>query len=79
MINSKHVHFYWGGPLLLGPPNAYLWGVRIAPTPPGIDAPANNTTREKEVDTHPFSYIGTQKINPNSYYGIFKTHSVINW
>ena len=26
-------HFYWGSPLLFGPPNAYFWGVRTPPTP----------------------------------------------
>ena len=43
MINRKHVYFYWGGPLLFGPPNAYLWGSGPPPTPPGIDAPGKNT------------------------------------
>ena len=32
MINSKHVPFLLGGPLLFGPPNAYFLG---GPDPPG--------------------------------------------
>ena len=40
MIKSKQVHFYWGGPLLFGPPNAYFWGDPDPPDPLGIDAPA---------------------------------------
>ena len=34
-----------GGPLLFGPPNAYLWGGSgplDPPPPPGIDAPGYN-------------------------------------
>ena len=42
MINSRHVYFYWGGPLLFGPPQCISLGGPDPPTPPGIDAPARN-------------------------------------
>ena len=35
MINTRRVYFYWGGSLLFGPPNAYLWGGPPPPRPPG--------------------------------------------
>ena len=49
MTNSKHVHLYWGGPLLFGPPNAYFWGGQDPPTPPGIDAPAGNELVQEQL------------------------------
>ena len=36
MTNSKHVHFYWVGPLLFGPLQCISLG---GPDPPGINAP----------------------------------------
>ena len=44
MVNSKHVHFYWGVVYSLDPSNAYL-GEGLDPPdppPPGINAPARN-------------------------------------
>ena len=40
MIDSRHVYFYWGGPLLFGPPPQCIsLGGPDPPTPAGIDAP----------------------------------------
>ena len=34
MTNSKHVHLYWGGPLLFGPPQCIFLGGSGPPRPP---------------------------------------------
>ena len=47
MTNSKHVHLYWGGPLLFGPPNAYFWGGEDPPDPPGNRRACREATRKR--------------------------------
>ena len=35
MIDSRHIYFYWGGPLLFGPPQCIFLGGPDPPDPPG--------------------------------------------
>ena len=43
-------HFYWGGPLLFGPPQCiFFGGVRTPPTPPGIDAPEDRPYKQISI------------------------------
>ena len=51
MTNSKHVHLYWGDPLLFGPPNAYFWGGQDPPDPPGNRRACSKRTVLERYDT----------------------------